>query len=114
MTYIRRIHEECLIPPDVVDFEFPFFLPPDMSRDRLGRCLVMGIAEVDLETHDFDAVMSIADGALSAAQDAGMGQICLFSSESGPVIGEPVIAPEESAEAPDLIPFPAPARAAMA
>ena len=37
---------EFVIPAGVDDFEFPFFLPPWMSRDRLGRCLVMGIGEL--------------------------------------------------------------------
>lgn len=46
--HLQGVHglEECLIPAGTDDFDFPFFLPPNMSRDRLGRCLVMGIAEV--------------------------------------------------------------------
>ena len=37
---------EFHVPAGVTDFEFPFYLPPGMSADRLGRCLVMAIGEV--------------------------------------------------------------------
>ena len=37
---------EFIVPAGVERFEFPFFLPPWMSRDRLGRCLIMGVGEV--------------------------------------------------------------------
>jgi hypothetical protein len=37
---------EFVIPPGADRFDFPFYLPPGMSRDRLGRPLIMGIGEI--------------------------------------------------------------------
>ncbi len=38
--------EQFIVPAGTDEFEFPFVLAPKMSRDRLGRCLVMGVGEV--------------------------------------------------------------------
>ena len=52
---------EFHVPAGVTDFEFPFYLPPSMSADRLGRCLVMAIGEVVDEKGDRHQVV-FADG----------------------------------------------------
>lgn len=61
-----RGYEDCVIPANTTDFEFPFYLPPDMSRDRLGRCLVMGVAEVTDEAGNRHQV-AFTDGEESQA-----------------------------------------------
>ena len=38
-----------VVPAGVDRFEFPFYLPPDMSINRLGRPLVMAVAEIEDE-----------------------------------------------------------------
>lgn len=57
---------EFVVPAGVTDFEFPFFLPPGMSRDRLGRCLVMTIGEVVDENGNSHQVV-FTDGEQSQA-----------------------------------------------
>ncbi len=52
---------EFIVPAGVEDFEFPFFLPPWMSRDRLGRCLIMGIGEV-VDENGIRHQMAYTDG----------------------------------------------------
>ncbi|MCH2202109.1 MAG: hypothetical protein MK102_09065 [Fuerstiella sp.] len=44
-----RNAREFVVAAGISEFEFPFFLPPNMSRDSLRRCLVMGIGQIEDE-----------------------------------------------------------------
>ncbi len=73
---------DFVVPAGVVDFEFPFYLPPGMSRDRLGRCLVMAIGEVVDEKGDHHQVV-FTDGEESQAPiNTKAGRLSLVAEET--------------------------------
>jgi len=73
---------DFVVPPGVDDFEFPFYLPPGMSRDRLGRCLVMAIGEVIDEQGNAHEVV-FTDGEESQAPiSAKAGRLSVVANET--------------------------------
>lgn len=62
---IRGLHD-VVVPAGASEFEFPFQLAPEMSRDRLRRCLVMAVALVTDEQGNQHQV-AFTDGEQSQA-----------------------------------------------
>jgi len=77
---------DFIVPVGVNDFEFPFYLPPGMSRDRLGRCLVMAIGEVVDENGNPHQVV-FTDGEESQAPiNTKAGRLSIVARESSILI----------------------------